>query len=148
MLKKFIDRPVLSTVVSIIILVLGVLGLTTLPVTQYPDIAPPTVQVIASFPGANAQTVLESVFITIEEQINGVEGMSYITSTASNNGTAQIRVFFRQGVDPDIAAMNVQNRVARANPFLPPVGIKSGVMTEKQQTSALVFLTVFSENED
>ena len=148
MLKKFIDRPVLSTVVSIIILVLGVLGLTTLPVTQYPDIAPPTVQVIASFPGANAQTVLESVIIPIEEQINGVEGMSYITSTASNNGTAQIRVFFRQGVDPDIAAMNVQNRVARANPLLPQEVIQSGVITQKQQTSALMFLTVYSENKD
>ncbi|HEU5148069.1 MAG TPA: efflux RND transporter permease subunit, partial [Chryseosolibacter sp.] len=148
MLKKFIDRPVLSTVVSIIILILGVLGLTTLPVTQYPDIAPPTVQVIANFPGANAQTVLESVIIPIEEQINGVEGMSYITSTASNNGMAQIRVFFRQGVDPDIAAMNVQNRVARANPLLPQEVIQSGVITQKQQTSALMFLTVYSENKD
>lgn len=148
MLKKFIDRPVLSTVVSIIILMLGLLGLTTLPVSQYPDIAPPTVQVMASFPGANAQTVLESVIIPIEEQINGVEGMSYITSTASNNGTAQIRVFFRQGVDPDIAAVNVQNRVARANPLLPQEVIQSGVITQKQQTSALMFLTVYSDNED
>ena len=148
MLKKFIDRPVLSTVVSIIILILGILGLTTLPVTQYPDIAPPTVQVIANFPGANAQTVLESVVIPIEEQINGVEGMSYITSTASNNGSAQIRVFFRQGVDPDIASVNVQNRVARANPLLPQEVIQSGVITQKQQTSALMFLTVYSENKD
>ena len=147
MLKKFIDRPVLSTVVSIIILMLGFLGLTTLPVSQYPDIAPPTVQVMANFPGANAQTVLESVIIPIEEQINGVEGMAYITSTASNNGTAQIRVFFDQGVDPDIAAVNVQNRVARANPLLPREVIQSGVITQKQQTSALMFLTVYSENE-
>ena len=147
MLKKFIDRPVLSTVVSIIILMLGLLGLTTLPVSQYPDIAPPTVQVMANFPGANAQTVLESVIIPIEEQINGVEGMAYITSTASNNGTAQIRVFFNQGVDPDIAAVNVQNRVARANPLLPREVIQSGVITQKQQTSALMFLTVYSENE-
>ncbi|HYH57265.1 MAG TPA: efflux RND transporter permease subunit, partial [Anseongella sp.] len=85
MLKQFIDRPVLSTVVSIIILILGVLGLSTLPVTQYPDIAPPTVRVMANYPGANAETVLESVIIPIEEQINGVEGMTYITSTASNN---------------------------------------------------------------
>lgn len=147
MLKKFIDRPVLSTVISIIILMLGLLGLTTLPVSQYPDIAPPTVQVMANFPGANAQTVLESVIIPIEEQINGVEGMAYITSTASNNGTAQIRVFFNQGVDPDIAAVNVQNRVARANPLLPREVIQSGVITQKQQTSALMFLTVYSENE-
>jgi hydrophobic/amphiphilic exporter-1 (mainly G- bacteria), HAE1 family len=148
MLKKFIDRPVLSTVVSIIILILGVLGLTTLPVSQYPDIAPPTVQVFANYPGANAQTVLESVIIPIEEQINGVEGMAYITSTASNNGSAQIRVFFNQGIDPDIAAVNVQNRVARANPLLPQEVIQSGVITQKQQTSALMFLTVLSENEE
>lgn len=147
MLKRFIDRPVLSTVISIIILILGLLGLTTLPVSQYPDIAPPTVQVIANFPGANAQTVLESVIIPIEEQINGVEGMAYITSTASNNGSAQIRVFFNQGINPDIAAVNVQNRVARANPLLPQEVIQSGVITQKQQTSALMFLTVYSENQ-
>ncbi len=148
MLKRFIDRPVLSTVVSIIILILGVLGLYTLPVSQYPDIAPPTVQVAATFPGANAQTVLESVIIPIEEQINGVEGMAYITSTASNNGMAQIRVFFNQGIDPDIAAVNVQNRVARANPLLPQEVIQSGVITQKQQTSALMFMTMYSENEE
>lgn len=148
MLKKFIDRPVLSTVVSIILLILGVLGLTTLPVTQYPDIAPPTVQVAANFPGANAQTVLESVIIPIEEQINGVEGMTYITSTASNNGSASIQVFFEQGIDPDIAAVNVQNRVARAAPLLPREVTQSGVTTQKQQTSALMFLTVLSENKD
>ncbi len=147
MLKRFIDRPVLSTVISIIILVLGVLGIITLPVTQYPDIAPPTVQVTATFPGANAQTVLESVIIPIEEQINGVEGMDYIQSTASNNGMAQIRVYFRQGIDPDIASVNVQNRVARANAVLPSEVIQSGVITQKQQTSALMFLTVYSENE-
>src|SRR5690606_35731768 len=148
MLKKFIDRPVLSTVVSIIILILGVLGLTTLPVTQYPDIAPPTVQVAANYPGANAETVLESVIIPIEEQINGVEGMTYITSTASNNGSATIQVFFEQGIDPDIASVNVQNRVARATPLLPREVTQSGVTTQKQQTSALMFLTVLSENED
>lgn len=148
MLKKFIDRPVLSTVISIMVLILGVLGLMTLPVSQYPDIAPPTVQVFANYPGANAQTVLESVIVPIEEQINGVEGMAYITSTASNNGSAQIRVFFHQGVDPDIAAVNVQNRVARANPLLPQEVIQSGVITQKQQTSALMFLTMYSESED
>lgn len=148
MLKTFIERPVLSTVVSIVILVLGVLGLTTLPVTQYPDIAPPTVQVSANFPGANAETVLESVIIPIEEQINGVEGMTYITSTASNSGRASITVFFEQGVDPDIASVNVQNRVARAAPLLPREVTQSGVVTQKQQTSALMFLTMISENED
>ncbi len=148
MLKQFIDRPVLSTVVSIIILMLGVLGVTTLPVTQYPDIAPPTVRVSANYPGANAETVLESVIIPIEEQINGVEGMTYITSTASNNGSAGIQVFFNQGIDPDIASVNVQNRVARALPLLPREVTQSGVTTQKQQTSALMFLTILSENSD
>lgn len=148
MLKTFIERPVLSTVVSIVIVMLGILAITTLPVTQYPDIAPPTVQVSANYPGANAATVLESVIIPIEEQINGVEGMDYITSTASNNGSASIQVFFQQGVDPDIAAVNVQNRVARATPLLPREVTQSGVTTQKQQTSALMFFTVLSENEE
>lgn len=146
MIKKFIERPVLSTVVSIVIVVLGIIGLTTLPVTQYPDIAPPTIQVSANYPGANAETVLESVIIPIEEQINGVEGMAYITSTASNNGSASIQVFFNQGVDPDIASVNVQNRVARATPLLPREVTQSGVTTQKQQTSALMFFTVLSDN--
>src|SRR5690606_38089236 len=148
MLKKFIDRPVLSTVVSIIVLMLGILGLINLPVTQYPDIAPPTVRVGANYPGANAETVLQSVIIPLEEQINGVEGMSYITSTASNNGGATIQVFFKQGIDPDIAAVNVQNRVARATPLLPREVTQSGVVTQKQQTSALMFFTVLSDNPD
>lgn len=147
MLKTFIERPVLSTVVSIVIVILGILAITTLPVTQYPDIAPPTVQVNASYPGANAATVMESVIIPIEEQINGVEGMDYITSTASNNGSASIQVFFDQGIDPDIAAVNVQNRVARATPLLPREVTQSGVTTQKQQTSALMFFTVVSEND-
>src|SRR5690554_5008543 len=148
MLKKFIDRPVLSTVISIIIVILGILGITTLPVTQYPDIAPPTVRVSAIYPGANAETVLESVIIPLEEQINGVEGMDYITSTASNNGMASIQVFFKQGIDPDIASVNVQNRVARATPLLPREVTQSGVTTQKQQTNSLMFLTVLSKNEN
>ncbi len=148
MLKKFIERPVLSTVVSIVLVVLGIIGLTTLPVTQYPDIAPPTIQVSANYPGANAETVLASVLIPIEEQINGVEGMNYITSTASNNGSASIQVFFDQGIDPDIAAVNVQNRVARALPLLPREVTQAGVTTQKQQTSALMFFTVISDNEE
>ncbi|MCB7481985.1 efflux RND transporter permease subunit [Christiangramia sediminis] len=148
MLKTFIERPVLSTVISIIIVILGVLGLSNLPITQYPDIAPPTVTVSTAYPGANAETVLESVIIPIEEQINGVEGMTYITSTATNNGTAEITVFFDQNVDPDIAAVNVQNRVARANPLLPAEVKQSGVTTQKQQTSALMFFSVYSNNKD
>src|SRR5690606_8825582 len=109
-----------------------------LPVTQYPDIAPPTVQVNANYPGASAETVLESVIIPIEEQINGVEDMTYIKSSASNNGRASIQVYFKQGVNPDIAAVNVQNRVARAAPLLPREVTQSGVTTQKQQTSALM----------
>ncbi|EMQ95816.1 RND efflux system, inner membrane transporter CmeB [Xanthomarina gelatinilytica] len=146
MLQKFIERPVLSTVISIIIVILGILGLTQLPVTQYPDIAPPTVQVNASYPGANAETILESVIVPIEEQINGVEGMTYITSTASNSGSASIQVFFEQGYDPDIAAVNVQNRVARANSLLPSEVIRAGVVTQKQQNSALLYAAVYSTN--
>ncbi len=148
MLKTFINRPVLSTVISIIIVILGVLGLTNLPITQYPDIAPPTIQVSATYPGANAETVLESVIIPLEEQINGVEGMTYLSSTATNNGTASISVFFDQDVDPDIAAVNVQNRVARANSLLPQAVIQTGVTTAKQQTSALMFLSFYSKNKD
>ncbi|HCE55097.1 MAG: efflux RND transporter permease subunit [Lutibacter sp.] len=146
MLKIFIERPVLSTVISIIIVILGVLGLETLPVEQYPDIAPPTINVTAMYPGANAETVLESVIVPLEEQINGVEGMTYITSEATNNGTASINVFFEQNVDPDIAAVNVQNRVASANPLLPLEVKQIGVLTQKKQTSALMFMTVYSKN--
>ncbi len=146
MLKKFIERPVLSTVISIIIVILGVLGLLQLPVTQYPDIAPPTVQVNATFPGANAETILESVIVPIEEQINGVEGMTYITSTASNSGSASIQVFFEQGYDADIAAVNVQNRVARANSLLPSEVTRAGVITQKQQNSALLYAAIYSTN--
>ena len=146
MLKIFIERPVLSTVISIIIVILGILGLETLPVEQYPDIAPPTINVTAMYPGANAETVLESVIVPLEEQINGVEGMTYITSEATNNGTASINVFFEQNVDPDIAAVNVQNRVARANPLLPLEVKQIGVLTQKKQTSALMFMTVYSKN--
>ena len=148
MLKTFIERPVLSTVISIIIVILGILGYSALPVEQYPDIAPPTIQVNATYPGASAETILESVIIPIEEQINGVEGMTYMTSSADNNGTANITVFFDQEMDPDIAAVNVQNRVARANPLLPQEVIQTGVTTQKQQTSALMFLSVYSSNED
>jgi len=147
MLKTFIERPVLSTVISIIILIMGILGIFALPITTYPEIAPPTVQITANYPGANAQTVLESVVIPIEEQVNGVEGMDYITSTATNNGTATINVFFKQNIDPDIAAVNVQNRVSRATPLLPAEVTRFGVVTQKQQTSALMFLSFYSESD-
>ena len=148
MFQKFIDRPVLSTVISIIIVILGILGLTTLPIEQYPEIAPPTVQVTASYTGANAETVLNSVIIPLEEQINGVEGMLYMTSNASNDGAASINVFFELGIDPDIAAVNVQNRVARANSVLPQAVVQTGVITQKSQTSALMFFSLFSDNDN
>ena len=148
MLKTFIERPVLSTVISIIILMLGFISINNLPVEQYPDIAPPTITVTTVYPGASAETVLESVIIPIEEQVNGVEGMTYITSTAANNGTASITVYFDQNVDADIAAVEVQNRVSRANPLLPQEVKQIGVITQKQQTSALMFLGFYSENEE
>ena len=146
MIKTFINRPILSTVISVILVLLGVLGIVSLPVTQYPDIAPPTVNVRATYTGANAETVQKSVIIPIEEQVNGVEGMDYITSTAGNDGSATINVFFKQGIDPDIAAVNVQNRVARAAPLLPAEVTRAGVVTQKQQTSALMFLTFYTTN--
>ncbi|MBS1548918.1 MAG: efflux RND transporter permease subunit [Bacteroidetes bacterium] len=148
MIKHFINRPVLSTVISILIVILGILGFIVLPVTQYPDIAPPTVNVSANYTGANAETVMKSVIVPLEEQINGVEGMDYISSSAGNDGSAQIQIFFKQGVDPDIAAVNVQNRVSRATPLLPSEVTRSGVVTQKQQTSALMYLSFYSENKD
>lgn len=148
MFKQFIERPVLSTVISIIIVILGIIGIFILPISQYPDIAPPTVMVSTSFPGANAQTVLESVVIPIEEQINGVENMRYMTSTASNDGSARIQIFFNQEADADIAAVHVQNRVARALPLLPAEVTRSGVITQKQSTDALMWFNINSENKD
>ncbi len=146
MLRIFIERPVLSTVVSIIITILGILGLTSLPIEQYPEIAPPTVQVSATYTGANAETVLNSVVTPLEEEINGVEGMTYMTSSAANDGSAKISVFFELGTNPDIAAVNVQNRVARATSKLPQAVVETGVTTLKSQTSALMFFALYSKN--
>jgi HAE1 family hydrophobic/amphiphilic exporter-1 len=146
MLKTFIDRPVLSTVISILIVVLGIIGLLMLPVEQYPDIAPPTVRVSASYPGANADVVMNAVVIPLEEQINGVEGMTYMTSTASNNGSAQINVFFEKGVNPDIASVNVQNQVARATPRLPQEVTQIGVTVRKQQSSNILMINFTTDN--
>ena len=142
-LDKFINRPVLSTVISILIVILGVIGLATLPVTQYPDIAPPTVSVSASYTGANAQTVLNSVVAPLEDQINGVENMMYIQSSASNDGSADISVYFNQGTDPDMAAVNVQNRVSMAQGLLPAEVTKVGVTTQKRQNSMLLIFSLY-----
>ena len=146
-LDKFINRPVLSTVISILIVILGILGLVSLPITQYPDIAPPTIHVSATYTGANAQTVLNSVIAPLEEQINGVENMMYMTSTASNNGEASIEVYFNQGTDPDMAAVNVQNRVTKAQGFLPSEVTQIGVTTQKRQTSMLLGFAIYSTDD-
>ena len=142
-LDRFINRPVLSTVISILIVILGILGLLSLPITQYPDIAPPTVSVRATYTGANAQTVLNSVIAPLEDQINGVENMMYMTSSASNNGSAEISIYFKQGTDPDMAAVNVQNRVSMAQGLLPAEVTKIGVTTQKRQNSMLIVFSVY-----
>ena len=146
-LDNFINRPVLSTVISILMVILGVIGLATLPVTQYPDIAPPTVQVRAMYQGANAQTVLNSVIAPLEDQINGVENMMYMTSNASNNGSGEISIYFKQGTDPDMAAVNVQNRVSMAQGLLPAEVTKVGVTTQKRQTSMLMVFSIYDESD-
>jgi len=145
-LKTFIERPVLSTVISIIIVILGVLGLINLPIAQYPDIAPPTIQVSTSYTGANADVVLKSVIVPLEEQINGVENMTYMTSTSSNTGSASISVYFKVGTDPDQAAVDVQNRVSRATNLLPAEVTKAGVTVSKRQSSNLLIFALYSDN--
>ena len=146
-LDRFINRPVLSTVISILIVILGLIGLAPLPITQYPDIAPPTVSVRATYQGANAQTVLNSVIAPLEDQINGVENMMYMTSSASNNGSAEISIYFKQGTDPDMAAVNVQNRVSMAQGLLPAEVTKVGVTTQKRQTSMLMVFSIYDEKD-
>jgi HAE1 family hydrophobic/amphiphilic exporter-1 len=146
MLKKFIEKPVLSTVISVIIVILGLLGLLSLPISQYPEIAPPTVEVKAAFQGANADVVMNSVIVPLEEQINGVENMSYMTSTAGNDGSATITIYFKLGTDPDLAAVNVQNRVSKATSLLPADVIRAGVTTSKKQSSQVFIFEVYSKS--
>jgi hydrophobic/amphiphilic exporter-1 (mainly G- bacteria), HAE1 family len=146
MFKKFIERPVLSTVISIIIVMIGILGLIELPVEQYPDIAPPTVRVSANYAGANAEVVLNSVIIPLEEQINGVEGMTYMTSSATNDGNGSINVYFKVGADPNMAAVDVQNRVSSASGILPAEVTRAGVSVRKQQSSMLLISALYSDN--
>ncbi len=142
-LARFINRPVLSTVISVLLVILGFIGLATLPITQYPDIAPPTISVSATYTGANAQTVLNSVISPLEDQINGVENMMYMTSDATNNGSASITVYFKQGTDPDMAQVNVQNRVTAAQGLLPQEVTQIGVTTRKRQSSMLMIFTIY-----
>ncbi|MDD6783607.1 MAG: efflux RND transporter permease subunit [Prevotellaceae bacterium] len=144
-LETFIKRPVLSTVISVLIVILGIIGLIAMPIEQYPNIAPPTIQVRATYTGADAQTVLNSVIAPLEESINGVENMTYMTSSATNDGSANITVYFKQGTDADMAAVNVQNRVAQAQNLLPAEVVSVGVMTQKRQTSQVLIYALTSD---
>ncbi|MEJ0105866.1 MAG: efflux RND transporter permease subunit [Bacteroidota bacterium] len=146
MLKRFIERPVLSTVVSIILTLLGLLSLYSLPITLFPDIAPPTVQVTATYPGANAEVVARAVATPIEEAVNGVENMTYMTSTSSNDGTMTLNVFFKVGTNPDLAAVNVQSRVSKAVSQIPQEVIQSGISTQKQQNSMIMVPLIYSND--
>ncbi|MFN9330272.1 MAG: efflux RND transporter permease subunit, partial [Cyclobacteriaceae bacterium] len=147
MLNTFIQRPILSLVISIMITLLGLLALFSLPVTQFPEIVPPSVTVTAKYTGANAEVCAKAVATPIERAINGVPGMMYMSSVSSNNGTTIITVFFRVGTDPDVAAVNVQNRVSTVLDELPEEVIKAGVQTEKEVNSMLLYLNLFSEDE-
>jgi HAE1 family hydrophobic/amphiphilic exporter-1 len=144
MFKRFIERPVLSTVISIILTLLGLLSLISLPVTQFPDIAPPTVQVTAVYPGANAEVVARAVATPLEESINGVENMTYMTSTSGNDGTMTLNVFFKLGTSPDLAAVNVQNRVSKATSLIPQEVVQAGISTQKQQNSMIMVPLLYS----
>lgn len=143
-IKTFIDRPILAGVISVIILLLGIIGLSQLPVEQFPEIAPPTVSVSAAYAGANAETVQKSVLVPLEEAINGVEDMMYMVSSATNSGSASIQIYFRQGTDGDMAMVNVQNRIASAQSLLPAEVTRSGVTVRKRQTSRIKTLAVYS----
>lgn len=146
MLKRFIERPVLSTVVSVILTLLGLLSLYSLPITLFPDIAPPTVQVTANYPGANAEVVARSVATPLEEAINGVENMTYMTSTSSNDGTMTLNVFFKVGTNPDLAAVNVQSRVSKAVSQVPQEVVQAGISTQKQQNSMIMVPLIYSND--
>lgn len=143
-LRTFIDRPILACVISVLILMLGLISLFNLPMEQYPDIAPPTVMVSTSYTGANAETVQKSVIVPLEEAINGVENMTYMTSTSTNNGSGSITVYFKQEIDPDMATINTKNRVSEAEGLLPAEVTKVGVIVEKRQNSTLKILTLYS----
>ena len=146
MLRRFIERPVLSTVISILLVLLGIVSLTSLPITQFPDIAPPAVLVTASYPGASAEVVARSVATPLEESINGVENMTYMTSNSNNDGTMTLSVFFKAGTDPDIASVNVQNRVAKASSLVPAEVLQAGITTQKQQNSIIMAIALYTSD--
>lgn len=146
--KLFIDRPILAVCISALIVMLGVIGLVSLPMEQYPDIAPPTVQVSATYTGASAATVQKAVIVPLEEEINGVENMTYMTSSATNTGSGSITVYFKQGTEPDMAAINVQNRVTKAQGTLPSEVTKIGVTAQKRQNCQLQLMSLYCTNGD
>ena len=146
-IKTFIDRPILAGVISVMVLLLGIIGLLQLPVEQFPEIAPPTVSVSASYTGANAETVQKSVVVPLEEAINGVENMMYMVSSATNTGSANIQIYFRQGSDSDMAMVNVQNRIASAQGLLPAEVTRSGINVRKRQTSRIKTLALYSPDD-
>jgi HAE1 family hydrophobic/amphiphilic exporter-1 len=144
MFNIFIKRPVLSLVISLIIMLLGIISFTRLPITQFPDIVPPCVTVTANYTGANAEVCANAVAIPLEKAINGVPGMTYMSTVTSNNGTTIIQVNFKVGTDPDVAAVNVQNRITTILDELPEEVIKAGVTTEKEVNSMLMYLNIVS----
>ena len=146
-MKLFIDRPILAACISALILMLGIIGLVNLPVEQYPDIAPPTIHVSATYTRASAETVQKAVIVPLEESINGVENMTYMTSSATNTGSATITVYFEQGTDPDMATVNVQNRVTKAQGTLPSEVTKVGVTAQKRQSSQLKIMSLYSPDD-
>ncbi|HCX58678.1 MAG TPA: hydrophobe/amphiphile efflux-1 family RND transporter, partial [Sphingobacterium sp.] len=148
MLKTFINRPVLATVVSIILVILGLVGLKLLPVSRFPEIAPPSVLVSLSYPGANAETVAKSVLLPIEEAINGVEDMTYIKSSASNSGSGSVSVYFKTGTNPDIASVNVQTRISKAISSIPAEVNEAGITVMPRQTGVIMTINLYSDHQD
>ena len=145
-LRFFIDRPVFSGVISVVIVLLGVIAMFSLPVEQYPDIAPPTINVWASYPGANAETVAQTVGIPIEQQVNGVDGMLYMSSTSSSSGAYSLTITFAVGTDIDMATVQVQNRVSVAQSSLPEPVVVQGVTVQKQSSNIVMFLTMTAQD--
>ncbi|HQG38418.1 MAG TPA: efflux RND transporter permease subunit, partial [Chitinophagales bacterium] len=146
MFNRFIQRPVLSIVISLIIVFLGVLAITQLPVTQFPTISPPKVNVVADYPGANGELMVKSVLMPLEYALNGIPGMKYMESNAGNDGEAEIQVVFNLGTDPNIAALNVQNRVAAVINKLPPLVVREGVKITRQESNMLLYINLYSKD--
>src|SRR5690625_3128226 len=148
MIKFFISIPVAATSVSILLIILGLVGLFKLPVTRFPEIAPPSVLVSASYPGANSETVTQSVLLPLEEAINGVDHMTYITSRATNSGSGAIQVYFKSGTDPDVASVNVQTRISKAQGNIPTEVSENGITVMPRESGSIMTINIFSDHED